>query len=646
MKTGWRRINNVEFSWQSSGIRYHSNPYSEAMGPIVKEGFVADRIQNLQRVESKLGHSLPSRAPTTPHPIVKKVQTYESCSSPDLDLIGGHSNRSYGLDTPPYHTKQLACQSSNGKQWIKSSPSTPVLRTTTGAALYWDRKIQSLRHPPTREALEIRRLRRGLRSYENVNQSTSFIPDTPSRRSTNRPYPGKRDADDGRREEREAQTVQNLIPQQGSGISHQSSIRDQMGDMIHHIDQALRGEYDSSVEMANEAPRPNSHHADKEFSGTKSATPRRQLFSESQPSRTPSFSDVTTTSRGEAHSSRIAVSDCRSILSKDGSRLDKLDDTFGAEPQEKHKIIMETTPPKRSSGNGSYPTEQLSPPDGRARAWSFHNVDALKSVQQPLVKPHSLSTSHARARIVFTDNPKPFEEPNFIDPSLDQPHHSIPQEPEPVRHEIANHHQASLNIAASSSRQPSGANRKASVASIKSTSSQGSKKWRWWKLALVDKQPKGHEPRKRQSTTDLAGLDVRLKKRDEDENETVSPHLPVEMVLETEAEREHTLIDEVLDGCPNRGPPDRGLPAPYSPSLAETRKRRSDQWVAALPGPGSAASEAQTPSHPGSLRAAVGQEARKKDQRIKKVQVIVSLDGASDLVVEASLERKRRKSFS
>jgi len=39
-------------------------------------------------------------------------------------------------------------------------------------------------------------------------------------------------------------------------------------------------------------------------------------------------------------------------------------------------------------------------------------------------------------------------------------------------------------------------------------------------------------------------------------------------------------------------------------------------------------------------------EAKKRDQRIRKVQVIVSLDGASDLVVEASLETKRRKSFS
>lgn len=645
MRVRQRRIDNIELSRQPSRIRHHSNPYSEAMGPIVTEGFVADRILRLQGAQSKLELSPQPHTPKVPRPISEGAKKYESCSSPEPDpVVSDRRSRSFSPRTPKHHTKEIASHSVSKKRWIKSSPSTPVLRGSTGAALYWDRKIQSLRHPPTREALEIRRLRRVQRSYENVRKTMSPVPGTPSKHKKNQRGPEQPTTFDAHCEEQEGPILAEETEIFQPGLkSHKPSITDHMGDMIHHIDQALQGRYDSSAGLNNETQAPGSHHHRDDLRRERNTSPRRQLFKESQSTHEGSLLDLTRTSHEESLSSIVSAVDTETPSSGDEPVLSMHDSGSNAESRWRNRETTETMAPRSSSSAGRYPTNLISPADSSPQVSFLYHPGALENVHQSPVQLRSLSISRTPTRAETREAVISPEEP--IQPGLSEIYQSIPEEPERVQPEVSDHHQRISKDPAPLSRQPASTNRKASVSSIRSTSSQGSKKWRWWKLALVDKQPKGQEPRKRKSTPRLDRIDSQESKQGEDEEKGATPHLPVETILETEAEREHSsineVIDEVLEGSPGRGPP-----APQPLSLAEIRSPRSSQWVAALPTPGSTVFVSQIPSRPGSLQAPVGQEAKKRGQRIKKVQVIVSLDGASDLVVEASLERKRRKSFS
>ena len=636
-----RRVDNIELSRPPSGIRHHSNPYSEVMGPIVTEGFVADRIRRLQGAQSKLGLPPQRHTPKGSHPISEGAEIYESCSSPEPDLVvPDRRSRSFGPKTPEGHTKKTASCSFSEKRWVRSSPSTPVLRVSTGAALYWDRESQSLRHPPTREALEIRRLRKVRRSYENVRKTTSRVPETPSKCSKNQQRLEEPDTSNAQCVEEKGPILAEETEISQSGLkSHKPSIADHMDDMIHHIDQALQGSYDSSADSTNGIQAPGSHHYRDDWRRERNNSPRRQLFKELQSTHERSLSDFTRTSHEGSLRSYISAVDTETPSAKDKPAPSMRDSSFNAQSRRRNSETTETIAPRSSSGAGWYPTNLISLTDHNSQTSSLYHPSALENIHQFPVHLRSLSASHTPPRVGTREAVKSPEEP--IQPELSESYRSIPEEPKCVQLEVSHHQQGISKDPALFSRQPASTNRKASVSSIRSASSQGSKKWRWWKLALVDKQPNGQEPRKRNSTPLLGRIDSQASKQVEDEEKDAAPHLRAETTLESEAEREHAIIDEILDGSPDLGPP-----APHSPSLAGIRSRRSSQWVAALPSPGSTVSASQKPSRPGSLRASVGQGAKKRDQRIKKVQVIVSLDGTSDLVVEASLERKRRKSFS
>ena len=609
------------------------------MGPIVKEGFVADRIQRLQRPQSNLGHSSQSDTPKIPPPISEEVQKYEPRLSPEPNLVirsRVHHTKSFSPITPEKPNSQLASHSFSEKHWIKSSPSTPVIRSPTGAALYWDRKIQSLRHPPTREALEIRRLRRGQRSHENVKQIMSPVPETPSRRQENQPDPGEQDDYDIGREDQEGQKLADSQPPQEDEAfqleaqSKKPSTGNDMDDMIHHINRALQGRYDSSADLASSVQALDPHELVDESYSKRNASPRRRLFSESQSTDGLSLSGIRLTSPGESPSSNVSI-------------------THGEMASSRHELGPgirnggsqgSTVLPRSSSGTAWYPTDSVLSPDSRPQAW---HPNTLETVHQPPIPHRILSPSHTPALAVTTKPEESPEELESVRLDVHERYKSILKEPGSVQPIANDRHHPIPDCSAPLSRQPSGTNRKASVSSLRSTSSQSSKKWRWWRLALVDKQPKNHAPQKRQSTPHLHEIDPKASKEGGDEAEgAATPHLPVETILEAEAEREHASIDEVLDGSPGSK-----RPAAHSPSLADIQTRRSRKWVADLPHPGSTVSASASPSQRGSeLRAPVGQEMKKREQRIKKVQVIVSLDGASDLVVEASLERKRRKSWT
>lgn len=655
MKVRRRRFNNIDNSRQPSGIRNHSNPYSEAMGPLVKEGFVADRIQRLQGAQSKLVVP-PSLPPPVPGPIPEITQKYDSCSSPEPDPLprGRVSrNRSFGLVTPDKPPRLFAGHSFSEKRWIKSSPSTPVVRTPTGAALYWDRKIQSLRHPPTREALEIRRLKRGHRSNENVKQSMSSLLETPTRCQISQPRLEEHDINSARSEVHDGQNPSDSAPlQENEGCQthiqiHKPSIADHMGDIINHIDQALERRYDPSLDLTAEAEVPTSDDPMDDLYGNRNASAQRQLFRESQSTEALALSEISGASRMKAPSSNVYTSESDLTSSEDELGSSMRDGGLNAQPQGGDRATKKNFLPRSSSGTDRYSPEPLSSPDARPQAWSSHHSDPLENVHPYPAKLRSIVTNHVLASVATKETAKSPEELEPLEPEASKRPQPILKEPESIHPNINDRHQPTYEVPASLSGQPPRTNRNASLSSIRSTSSQGSKKWRWWKLALVDKQPKGQAPRKRQSSPNLSGLNVRVSKQEEAEDEGKPPHLPVETILETEAEGEHASIDEMLDGTPNRE-----APALHSPTLAEVQTRRSSQWVASLPSPSPTVSAAQapgtaqTPSRPGGPRASVIREAKKRDQRIRKVQVIVSLDGASDLVVEASLETKRRKSFS
>ena len=618
------------------------------MGPIVQQGFVAGRIQRLQEAQSNPGQASPPRTPKAPHPISERVQTNEPSSSPEPNPVAEclvHRTRSFGPVTPEEPESQLTSYSFSEERWIKSSPSTPVIRGPTGAALYWDRKIQSLRHPPTREALEIRRFRRGQRSYENVRQTKISVSETPSRHRKDPPHPEERDGHNtGPKDQRghnragliSPQAIVDYIPR---AQSSKPSTANDMDDMIHHIDRALQGRYDSSTDMTMDIQAADSHQLIDGRYDERSSSPRRRLFNESPSADGRSLSDILSDVRSASH---------RESLDADVSCTDNRMSFSGHKPglairdrvsQGGTEATTETLLPRNSSGTGWCPTGSCSSPDGRPQTWHPDHLDAVHQFPAP---NRIRTPSHTPAPAVITKFKQSPKAPRSTRLEASERHESIPKEPKSVQPTINDHYHSIPDRSVPFSRQPSGMNRKASVSSIRSASSQGSRKWRWWKLALVDKQPKSHEPRKRQSTPQLREVHARAKEDGHKDEGTATPYLPVETILETEAEREHASIDEVLVGSPASK-----RPAAHSPSLAEVQTQRSNQWVADLPHPGSRISESASLSRRGSeLRASVEPEVKKRDQRIKKVQVIVSLDGASDLVVEASLERKRRKSWT
>lgn len=100
------RTHECSASLGTSTVRSHS-PYCEATGPIVDEGFVAARIHELQKAYHQAWTPTQSHSPMSPCPIYPKLQRYEhfsrtepyepptgSSASQGLEQIGGGTPRS------------------------------------------------------------------------------------------------------------------------------------------------------------------------------------------------------------------------------------------------------------------------------------------------------------------------------------------------------------------------------------------------------------------------------------------------------------------------------------------------------------------------------------------------------------------------
>lgn len=98
------RTHEYSASLGTSTVRSHS-PYCEATGPIVDEGFVAARIHELQKAYHQAWTPTQSHSPMSPCPISPKLQKYEHFSrtesyEPPMGSSAGRAHGQIGSGTP------------------------------------------------------------------------------------------------------------------------------------------------------------------------------------------------------------------------------------------------------------------------------------------------------------------------------------------------------------------------------------------------------------------------------------------------------------------------------------------------------------------------------------------------------------------
>lgn len=625
------RQHDSEASQSKSSIRSHS-PYCEATGPIVEEGFVAAQVRAFQEAHSQAWISSRSHSPMIPCSVNQKLQKYESFYTPKSQAIFSARRRSLNLSTDSFAngvTKQISndpprtCRKYRLSDRFSNESNGVSRRQSQRAKGTAFSKVTLPQNFKTGQKTE-------KASSEDVSRLAQIDVSNPQTTTSANNHVLSESRSDGDTSPFYSIKEENQLL--GVGVAEQ---------LAKMTDSPLKTPK-RPIEFSY-----FSGHTSQLLLGS---AERLKASQERSPHSSLSSSlSSKSTIRNAAVSLQPVIDDESASVSNSPRRR-----KYQIRRKSKH-LESSNVSHAMLAGDGGLDNDRstkkpISLPKRIRRAWTFQYPPRSKCKNLDPVKLRSLSAGHDyKSKTLVHVSQFPSLQGNLSPRSFSEAKHVV-------------------NPSSKESNKPS------SIQS-ETQSEQTKKRWRWWKLVLVNKEPVDQGILKKAPTISAS---VTGESRSEQAIDSPNSYKGIPQKHQrlqaqkrgmmhslTEGGYEDEIKDErTLDSTDKRSGNERDMlskvaesPPTENKSLCsalieqglntpEVRFQNiQSEWIAALPFEEPLhdlddVSEARLRSD--SLSEFVGHEHRVRGNRIKSVQVIVSFDGAADLVVEARLERKFR----
>ncbi|MCJ1392842.1 hypothetical protein MMC18_005714 [Xylographa bjoerkii] len=499
-----------------SVVRYHS-PYCEATGPIVEEGTVAARIQALQNAARDNLDIVRSHTPVTPTPPCRLV--------PDWSPRSALGSRSPDRQSSPNSHTQLA-------DYILNEPSqqpevivpgivrnnslafsASALRRKSTAGLWLRSKTPSDIGPPEPPAVQppppaplpilsretswkqTIKQNAAARSGKSVGDKTASLGSTPSRLTTANGFQDKM-WPNNRPMLRKVST--DRTSDAAKPVREHMSIAEQIGEMI---DRALQGRDDTPGTMTPQSSVP-------EFSGITGEVYTGKL------------------NRGDPAQYTKQYTETPAGISPGLQQGEGPQDPFTSRVPETGRVDSKARSYHSRSYDGRYSStddNHLSRDDLNTEKYFVSNPTVEQQFETPTHHPRPRACTYTNGRPVPGDDenhiPKPVTRRSVSSPMTSSQERLLcgNERYEVFVREMHEHHSESSRqkhrtVPKNKTRKPSlrkyaaTAPRPPPQRSYSQSQGQGSshKRWKWWKLVMVDKEPSGQsdtEPESREKTT-------------------------------------------------------------------------------------------------------------------------------------------------
>lgn len=585
-------------SQETRFIRSHS-PYCEATGPIVKKGFVAAQICALQGAYIQTCIPSRSHSPMTPCPINQRLQKYESYSASKPGKLSTTCQRSFNLSTESFANGVSKPIQNNS--FRMSSPSGRISNSSNK------------------------------NNFKIAENSILFRPRYPE-------------------VDTEAKTISrsNL----SSSVDHQHirprrlSITNEMTDMI---DTALEKHKTLSKSKGSSGQKPRSIQCLTGGSMDPSSYPGSSLGTEL------SLASID----GKIPVSLYSSANNGSKVLRDSSQRTKYQLRRKSKQWETAKALITD----RNHINEEAIKSISSSPQIIEQAWTCKHLHRSNS---KIMVPINLRSTSADCNVIGRKCNCDCNLYRLVQGNQSE----LERHQKPVRSK--SNHQPSTEKSSHSIHQQSAASTRISSAISGTLPEKAPSRWRWWNLVLVDKQPatgvaftKGptlaasvnNEENQQVSEPLNHQSDSRNNRNRRTQDDTIR-HSLGEREYEDEISEVRPL--KIMDSTPKRGfdqclKTKEALRTSYSSSAgssathmlntpkAKAQEEQLSEWLATLPQEESirgSSPVSHTKSQTDSLNRLKGYRHKGKGNGIKRIQVIINLDGAADMVFEARLEGK------
>lgn len=628
------RQHDSEASPSKSSIRSHS-PYCEATGPIVEEGFVAAQVRAFQEAHSQAWISSRSHSPMIPCSVNQKLQKYESYYTPKSQAIFSARRRSLNLSTDSFAngvTKQIWNDPPRARR--KYCLSDRFSNEPNGVS---HRKSQRAKGTAFSKATLPQNFKTGQKTEKassgDVSRLAQIDVSNPQTTTSANSHVLSGSRSDGNTPPFYSIKEENQLL--GVGVA------EQLAKMTDSPPKTPKGPTEFSY---------FSGHTSQPLLGS---TERLKASQERSPHSSLSSNLSSKSTVRNAAVSLQSVIDDESAPVSNSPRRRKYQIRRKSKHLESSYVSHAMLAGDGELDNNRSTKKPISLPKRIRRAWTFQYPPRSKCKNLDPVKLRSLSAGHDsncyKSKTLVHVSQFPSLRGNLSPRSFSEAKHVV-------------------NPSSKESNKPS------SIQS-ETQSEQTKKKWRWWKLVLVNKEPIDQGILKKAPTISASVTgesrseqaidspnsykDIPQKHQRLQAQNRVMMHSLAECGYEDEIKdkraldstdktsgNERDMLSKVAESSPTENKSlcsaliEQGLNTP------EVRFQNiQSEWIAALPfeEPLQASddvSEARLRSD--SLSEFVGHEHRVRGNRIKRVQVIVSFDGAADLLVEARLERKFR----
>ena len=589
---------NSETSQETRFIRSHS-PYCEATGPIVEKGFVAAQICALQGAYIQTKIPSQSHSPMTPCPINQRLQKYESYSASKPEKLSTTCQRSFNLSTESFANGVSKPIQNNSFRMISPSGRISTSSNKNNFSIAENSILLRPRYPEVdTEAKTI--------SRSNLSSSVDHQHIRPGR----------------------------------------LSITKEMADMI---DTAVEKHKTPSKSKSSSDQKPRSIQCLIGGSMDPSSYPDPSLSTEL------SLGSIDVGIPVSLHSS---ANDGSKVLGDSSQRT-----KYHLRRKSKQWETVKALIADRNHINEEAIESISSSPKIIERAWTCQHLHRSKS---KIMVPINLRSASAHCNVIGR---KCNCDGNLY--RLVQVNQSgLERLQKPVRSK--SNHQPSTEKSGRSIHQQSASSTRISSAISGTLTEKAPSRWRWWNLVLADKQPatgvaftKGptiaasvnNEENQQVSEPLNHQSDSRNNRNRRTQDNTIR-HSVGECEYEDEISEVRPL--KIMDSTPKYGfdqclKTKEALRTSYSSSAgssathmlntpkAKAQEEQLSEWLAALPQEECIRDSnpvSHTKSQTDSLNRLKGYRHKGTGNRIKGIQVIINLDGAADMVFEASLEGK------
>lgn len=626
-------------------IRSHS-PYCEATGPIVEKGFVAARIRALQEAYSQAWIPSQSHSPMTPCPINQRLQKYESYSSPKPRKLSKTYRRSLNLSRDSF-ANGVSKQTQNNS-FRANVPSRRTSSSSIDTGSWKSHHHTRLKDNPKFVLPKYSKIENDAKTVSRSNLSTSLD------QWADIHIPGPEP------------TVLATPLNSGGGIKHQTvniespaTINSNSGGdkkQIRPRRSSITNALTSMIDIALEKHKPPS-----EVQSSSNHNPRSILYLADKSTNLSSYmgsllgTECVGSTAGKTPTTLHSNVNDGSMFLEDRSQRKNYQILHKLNQSKNAQVLIA----KRDEKIQEAVENISSSPKRIQRARTFQHPHSSKNKIVDPINPRSVSAdcNPNRRNYSFDWN---FHNPAQVSRS------ELERHQKPVRSK--SNHQPPVENSNRSNRRQSSTSVGISSALSRSPSEKAPKRWRWWKLVLVDKQPSAGVASTKApilaASIDSEGThqagELLSQKNGCRDNQNRRPGDGRIKHLLGECERKGEIGDvkplAIVETIPKHGFDQNSKETSRTSYTCSTslftepnipkggvQEEQLSEWLATLPQEESI--QGSSPAlHPRSQTSSPNgtkeHRHKMKGKRVKRIQVIVSLDGAADVVFEAHLEGK------